>query len=128
MRTSNKLLEKTFISSERCWRDPVNALGQGGQQVLVTYGSTYVHIHPCRLALTRTTETIRTIGQKKKQEDTKIPSKPDFHNESKIVDASNSESDDEQALIETTNQNSQSLTSNLTPNDQSKTIDQMPTT
>ena len=65
---------------------------------------------------------------KKKQEDTKIPSKPDFHNESKIVDASNSESDDEQARIETTNQNSQSLTSNLTPNDQSKTIDQMPTT
>lgn len=51
MGASNNLLETAFISNERHWRGPVNALGQGGQRVLVTYGSTYIHVHPSRLAL-----------------------------------------------------------------------------
>ena len=38
---------------ERRWRGPGKVLGQNGQQVLVKYGSSYVRIHPCRLALER---------------------------------------------------------------------------
>ena len=31
--------------------DQEKVLGQDGQQVLVKYGSNYVRVHPCRLAL-----------------------------------------------------------------------------
>ena len=37
--------------SERWCRGPGDVLGQDGQQVLVKYGSSYVRIHPRRLAL-----------------------------------------------------------------------------
>ena len=78
-----------------------------GQQVLVKYGSMHILCSPCRLALTRTTETIRQRDKSKKQQDTQIPSKPNIDSKSGTVDASDSESYDENAHIETTNQSSQ---------------------
>ena len=33
------------------WKGPGKVIGQDGQQVLVKHGSTYVRVHPCRLAL-----------------------------------------------------------------------------
>lgn len=75
------------------------------------------YVHPWRLALTRTTETIRQWDKSKKQQDTQIPSKANIESKSKIIDASNSESYDKNAHIETTNQNSQL-------NDQIKTTHQ----
>ena len=38
-------------ASERQWRGPGKVLGQDEQQVLVKYGSSYVRVHPCWLAL-----------------------------------------------------------------------------
>ena len=39
--------------SERQWRGPGKVLGQDGQQFLVKYGSSYVRVHPGRLAVER---------------------------------------------------------------------------
>ena len=36
---------------ERQWRGPGKVLGQDEQQVLVKYGSSYIRVHPCWLAL-----------------------------------------------------------------------------
>ena len=84
-------------ANDRRWRSPGKVLGQDGQQMFVKYGSTYVRVHPCRLALARTTETTRQQGKNQKQQDTKISSKPNVYSKSEIADASNSESDDESA-------------------------------
>ena len=59
-------------ANERCWRGPGKESGQDEQLVLVKYGSTYIHLHTCRLALTRTTEAT-TEDKNKKQQDTQIP-------------------------------------------------------
>ena len=39
--------------SERRWRGPGKDLGHNGQHAPVKYGSSYVRVHPCRLALKR---------------------------------------------------------------------------
>ena len=84
----------------------------------------YVCVDPCRLALTRTTKTLRQQDKNQKQQDIQIPSKPNILSKNELVDAFDTESDDEHAHIETTNQNFQASTSNLTANDQIKTIHQ----
>ena len=35
----------------REWRGPGKVIGQDGQQVLIKHGSSYVHVHPCRVML-----------------------------------------------------------------------------
>ena len=42
-------------ANERHWRGPGKVFGQDGQQVLVKYGNTQMCVHPCRVALIRTT-------------------------------------------------------------------------
>ena len=42
-------------------------LGQDGQQVLVKYESYYVHVHQCRLTLTRSTNIGNSNTNKLKQ-------------------------------------------------------------
>ena len=65
VKTSNILPETMFISKKQM-RDAGEVLekNQDEQLVLVKYGSTYIHLHTCRLALTRTTETTHNRRQK----------------------------------------------------------------
>ena len=47
--TGDSVFYKRKDSKE--WKGPGKVIGQDGQQVLVKHGSTYVRVHPCRLAL-----------------------------------------------------------------------------
>ena len=49
-----------ILNNKRKWKGPGKVLGQDGQQVLVKYGSHYVRVHPCRLALEKLQDNSNT--------------------------------------------------------------------
>ena len=49
-----------ILNNKRKWKGPGKVLGQDGQQVLVKYGSHYVRVHPCRLALEKLQDNSKT--------------------------------------------------------------------
>ena len=73
-------------ANKKWWKGPGKVLGQDQQQVLVKHGSYYVHVHPCRLSLTWSTniknnntnnkveiDEIKEVEHKQSQSNSAIP-------------------------------------------------------